>query len=270
MLNDRNIILTGPPRSGTTLACFLLNKVRQTYALHEPMNLKLFPDPDTGMQSIREFFDDMRTSLLTEGKALSKASGSAIPDNPFLQEKGQLRQSIVRKEWVSFPRPEDRSFFLVIKQNAHFTFLLDRLIHEFPCAAILRNPISVIASWNTIDAPVARGTLTVLETLDPAFHARLEQIPDLLDRQIVLLDAMFQRYRDTPGLTIVRYEEMIASSGQALSAIVPGALELHEPLESRNRSSIYDPEVMERIKTSVLAFRGAWLDYYPEQVLQKT
>ncbi|HRW76948.1 MAG TPA: sulfotransferase, partial [Saprospiraceae bacterium] len=141
MLNDRNIILTGPPRSGTTLACFLLNKVRQTYALHEPMNLKLFPDPDTGMQSIREFFDDMRTSLLTEGKALSKASGSAIPDNPFLQEKGQLRQSIVRKEWVSFPRPEDRSFFLVIKQNAHFTFLLDRLIHEFPCAAILRNPI---------------------------------------------------------------------------------------------------------------------------------
>ena len=34
---DRNIVLTGPGRSGTTLTCFLLNKLPDTVALSEPI-----------------------------------------------------------------------------------------------------------------------------------------------------------------------------------------------------------------------------------------
>jgi len=33
-----DIILTGIARSGTTLTCFLLNKLPQAVALHEPMD----------------------------------------------------------------------------------------------------------------------------------------------------------------------------------------------------------------------------------------
>src|ERR1700716_4011573 len=39
----RNVLIPGTPRSGTTLLCSLLNKLPDTVALHEPMNVWDFP-----------------------------------------------------------------------------------------------------------------------------------------------------------------------------------------------------------------------------------
>lgn len=36
-MRDRNIVLTGPGRSGTTLTCYLLNMLPDTVALSEPI-----------------------------------------------------------------------------------------------------------------------------------------------------------------------------------------------------------------------------------------
>lgn len=269
MKKTNSIILTGPPRSGTTLACFLLNKLPNVVALHEPMNLKMFPSPETGLMAIDEFFPKMRQSLLSEKQALSKASGSHIPDNPFKHTSGALRKSIVQKEWVSFDKPLDSDFQLVIKQNAHFTFLLDRLIQSYTCATILRNPVSVIASWNTIDAPVAKGNLTVLKGLSPQLYHEIEQIPDILDRQVRLLHELFLRYLDLPELIVVRYEDIIESGGSALKKILPQAEALSEDLLSKNRNSLYRLEEISRIKERLLAFDGAYLKFYStEQINQ--
>src|SRR5687768_9935396 len=102
MIND--IILTGPPRSGTTLACYLLNKTDDTIALHEPMNLKMFPDAETGVRSTRQFFVDMRKSLLEKGEAISKVSEGKIPSNPFGDVVKSGRESIVKKGPVHFDK----------------------------------------------------------------------------------------------------------------------------------------------------------------------
>ena len=40
----RNVLVTGTPRSGTTLICSLVNKLPDTVALHEPMNVWEFAD----------------------------------------------------------------------------------------------------------------------------------------------------------------------------------------------------------------------------------
>lgn len=265
---DKNFILTGPPRSGTTLACYLLNKVPDTIALHEPMNLEMFPDPKGGLEAIRSFFPRMRQSLLQEGKALSKVADDKIPDNPFQNADGGSRQSIVTKKWVHFDKPLSPHFNLVMKHNAHFTFLLPQLIKEYPCAAILRNPVSVIASWNSIQAPVAQGLINVLKTLDPTLYKELETIPDVLTRQIRLLDAMFSCYLDLGPLTIIRYEDLIISEGRDLSHIIPGASILHEPLASRNRSSLYNQEHVATIKQKVLDYTGPWLKYYSQAEIE--
>lgn len=41
-MNDNDIILTGVPRSGTTLACLLLSKLPDVVALNEPMRTARF------------------------------------------------------------------------------------------------------------------------------------------------------------------------------------------------------------------------------------
>jgi len=37
--NPRNVLITGTPRSGTTLICSLVNKLPDTVAVHEPTNV---------------------------------------------------------------------------------------------------------------------------------------------------------------------------------------------------------------------------------------
>ncbi len=266
---QRNIILTGPPRSGTTLACYLLNKAPDTVALHEPMNLRMFPDPEGGLLSIASFFREMRHSLLTDGTAVAKVAGDKIPDNPFQQVEGGRRQSIVQKGAVFFDKTLSEDFYLVIKQNAHFTFLLDRLREQYPCFAVIRNPVSTIASWNTIQAPVARGNLTVLKTLNPGLYEELERIPGLLDRQVRLAHELFACYLQLGEEQLIRYEQMAESGGAALGRIIPEAAALNETLESKNRNKLYPRQLLDEIKAALLSFDGAYWAFYSRDEVER-
>ncbi|HSK99870.1 MAG TPA: hypothetical protein VK869_06000, partial [Rubrobacteraceae bacterium] len=57
---DRNIVITGPGRSGTTLTCFLLNKLPNTVALSEPISPGKYadrmPDHEAVVDGIEEFY----------------------------------------------------------------------------------------------------------------------------------------------------------------------------------------------------------------------
>jgi hypothetical protein len=261
-MRANNYILTGPPRSGTTLTCYLLNKIENTVALHEPMRLSMFENPEAALGAVFDFFKSSRDSLLHSGKALSRIAGDKIPDNPFTDSKEGLRKSIVKKDWVEFDKPLTENFHLILKHNAHFTFLLPDLVNHFPCFAVIRNPVSVIASWNTIDAPVARGLLNVLPYLRPDLHKQLEKVQDLLDRQVLLLHFFFEEYLKNPEIQIIRYEDIITSGGSVLKEIVPEAAFFHEALNSKNNSKIYERVHPESIRERLEKFKGAYQRYY--------
>lgn len=266
----KNIILTGPPRSGTTLSCFLLNQLPNTIALHEPMNLGMFQSQEQGLEETQQFFAAMRQSLLTEGKALSKVKAGAIPSNPFGKAEQGKRASLVRKDWVHFDKPLEQDFTLVIKQNAHFTFLLEPLNLLYPLYTIIRNPVSTIASWNTIQAPVSKGNLTVLKGLRPALFEELERIPDLLDRQVRLLHELYLPYRLLREEQIIRYEDIVESNGAALNKIAPGPAAIDHPLENKNRNKLYDEGLRSAIFERLIRFGGCYLHYYSEAELTRT
>jgi len=266
MPND--IIFTGPPRSGTTLACFLLNKVADTIALHEPMNLRMFPDPVAGLVAVRSFFPAMRQSLLKDGTALSKVKDGMIPANPFGAEGANGRASIVNKGLVHFDKPLSPDFKLIIKHNGHFTFLLPELQDHYPIFVLLRHPVATIASWNSIEAPVAKGNLRVLQTLNPTLYTTLEAVPDLLDRQVQLLDEMYQAYLKATQATYLSYEDLISSGGSSLASISSEAAKLSVELASKNSNPLYDENLCTRIKAQLLARSGAYLDFYSPSVIE--
>ena len=264
-----NIILTGPPRSGTTLTCFLLNKVSNVIALHEPMNLKMFPDRSTALEKTAAFFDQMRHSALTEGKVISKVKAGQIPDNPFGNEVGVKRQSLVNRAEIPVGKPLSHDFKLMIKHNGHFTFLLKELAPLYPCFATIRNPLSSIASWNSITAPVSRGNLTVLKGINSEIYHILEAIPNLIDRQVQLAHYLFEAYDVLPREQIIRYEDIIASGGKALSVITPEAATLQEPLKSKNKNKIYDKELLKQTAERLLRSDGAFWKYYSKEEVEQ-
>ena len=267
-----DIILTGPPRSGTTLTCFLLNKVKDVIALNEPMNLKMFPSKMEGLQNTHGFFHEMRTSLLDNGTAIARQVGGRIPDNIFpikATEGSDLRKNIATKGRVQFDKELTNDFKLVIKHNAHFSFLLDQLMPHFSCYVIIRNPLATIASWNTINAPVSRGNLNVLRTLDLGLYEKMESIPNLIDRQVHLLHELITCYRNVESSKIIRYEDMVQSRGRSLSVISENASLLNEGLENKNENSLYDESLIKEIKSKLLSFDGAYWEYYNRDDVSK-
>ena len=82
---DRNVVITGPGRSGTTLTCHLLNKLPGTVALSEPIApgkfAGLLPDHEAVCDGIEDFFYEQRQMALRMGTVLSKHVGGVVPDN---------------------------------------------------------------------------------------------------------------------------------------------------------------------------------------------
>jgi Sulfotransferase domain len=268
-----DVLITGTPRSGTTLTCHLLNKVRDTVALHEPMRVKEFAALESHAEipdAIQAFCDAQRRSLHERGRTISKNVDGAVPDNPHGSEKGEggLRKSRASKSEIAIDKPLSDDFTLVIKHNAAFTAVLGELVKRFRVYAVLRNPLAVMTSWNSIDFNAQRGHVPAGERLDHELRDALASLDDPLDRQVHILGWFHgQWHRHLPPENFVRYEDVVESRGRALGVIRPAAAELDEPLRSRNLSQLYDREMMLRVGERLLASDGAqWESYAKESV----
>jgi hypothetical protein len=264
-----NMIITGPPRSGTTLVCYLLNKLPNIVALHEPMNLNMFSDPSNIIPITEGFFKEMRTIIDTEKKALSRLSEGKIPTNPFDEGKSN-RNPNVQKGLFEIDKELSPDFKLCIKHNAHFTFTLDALSSHFLCYVVIRDPLITLASWNSIKAPVSEGRVKVLYRINPQLAEKLDQMPDIIDRQIELLDLHFQQYvKFESRIQLIKYEDIIETNGRELMLIDPSATQLNESLESKNRIDRYDEILVKKILDRLLERDASFWRYYPKEAFME-
>jgi hypothetical protein len=264
-LKPRNIILTGVPRSGTTLCCNLLGQAPDTVALFEPMPVHELPRQHAAaVGAIRDFFLASRASLLESGTATSQQVDGRVPDNPFGSnvDADGLRIRTAQLGDIQVEKALSGEFSLVIKHNAAFTALLPELVREFECYAVVRNPLAVLASWNSVNLPVTAGRLPAGERLSPELAARLDAEPDVLERQLHLLDWLFARFdHHLPGERILRYEQVVATGGQVLASATGVAVPLL-PLRNRNASRLYDADACRRYAERLHRHDGPWRRFY--------
>lgn len=270
-----DIILTGIARSGTTLSCALLNRLPQCVALHEPMrpsDLVGLPYPGEYLARIAAFFAGQRASLMESGTAVSKARDGGVPDNPFspTPERAGLRASTVTNEQVRFEKRLESGFRLVVKHPNFFTATLEALLTRYPCHAIVRNPLAVLLSWHSIQAPVNDGRLPYGEAFDARLHADLCAEPDRLSRQVIILRWYFSRYAALlPRDHVIRYEDLVASGGRALRVIDPAAATLDETLASRNTSRLYDAGLVRSFADRLLADESVYAGFYERSDVER-
>ena len=274
-MNQQNVVLTGVARSGTTLLCFLLNQLPDVVALHEPIRfkkmVKLGP-PEAVVKGVEQFYDSMRQSILQYGVAISKNRNGRVPDNPFGhgKKKNGVRVDDQMKGKITIDKKVSKDFLLGIKHPGPFTALLKWLHPRFSCYATIRNPLSILASWNSVEIPEREGIPPyAVRKMDPDLIQRLQRLDDRFERQLHLLDWYFSRYRDhLPEERIIRYEDIIHTQGRCLAVIVPEAAALQWPLESKNKSSEYDPELMQRLGEALLSSSGAYWDFYEKNQVE--
>jgi len=163
-----------------------------------------------------------------------------------------------------------RNFLLIVKQPALFSALLPVLAQRFPCYAIVRNPLSVLASWNSVDHKVREGHSRGAELYDESLRRELASAEDRLSRQLLLLSWWYERFHTTlPKDHIIRYEHIVTSGGAALCAIEPAAKSLHEPLSSQNLNVLYDRTEMRELGRSLLNREGAYWRFYTRESVER-
>jgi hypothetical protein len=78
---ENTILLTGIPRSGTTLTCALLNEIEDCLALPEPIRLELHGDRMRAVAEIEDFLRTTRKHAIAGGAVMTKHRGGRIIDN---------------------------------------------------------------------------------------------------------------------------------------------------------------------------------------------
>ena len=215
----RTWLLSGVPRSGTSLCCRLAGALPDTVALSEPIRRKAFGGMDTpcgACARIGDFAEQARARILAERRASSVQVDGRLDDNRSASRRTDagLRRLRGERGEIAIDKPLSAHFTLLIKHNALFAALLPRLTKSFSCLALVRNPLLVLASWQTVDLPVHRGRIPAGEELDGDLHRALEREPEVLRRQLIVLDWFFGRFHaHLNPQDIIRYEDVVESGG---------------------------------------------------------
>jgi|TARA_R110000737_G_scaffold306646_2_gene314370 hypothetical protein len=266
--NPNNKILTGIPRSGTTLACRLLSQMPDVIALNEPLEPSQFPNRKDSLTNIRHNFDTFRKRLHKNGNAIARNKAGQLIDNAY-DSSGEKRKMILQRSEVHFDKKLSPDFDLIFKHNAGFSLLLPEILDIFPCYAMIRNPIAVLGSWRSVNVPVSRGRVAKSKKLLPTFFSGIEDKENLLEKQLFILSWYFEQYTALPNTHIVRYEEMIRSNGQVLQNLTSGNQVLNEELKSKNHNPLYDDNLILQLGERLLKSEGAYWEFYDKSEVEK-
>ena len=275
-------LLCGIPRSGNGLCCRLADRLPDTVALSQPyhphctfegVRIGSLPrGPRDASVRLGEFAAKVRRQIREEGRAPSHQVGGGLYDNIMGSERDAdsgLRER--RGEWgsIAIDKPLSERFTLFMSQPAVFSALLPEAAERFACLALVRNPLSLLASWQTVNLPFNRGRIAGAEPYDPKLRRALDDEPDRLRRQLIILEWFFARYdAHLERRNVIRYEDLVESGGTVLFRRL--GHERAEPvvLKSRNESVLYDEDRVDTLLDALLASGGAWTRFYRPSELE--
>lgn len=272
MRSTNTWLLSGIPRAGTTLCCRLAGELPNVVALVEPLHgpaLAQVDAPAAAADAVAAFLDAARARISSAGLAPTRHRAGQLHDDlvqPRSLAGADLRQPQSKRGEVRIDKPLAADFTLLVKHNALFAALLPALEPRFRCLALLRNPIAVLASWQTVRLPVQRGRIPAGERFDAGLRARLDAEPDVLPRQLAILDWFYAQYRaHLPEDALVRYEDVVASGGLALFQRL-GAVGDRRSL--RARATAPCAGAVDALLSALLQNDGAWRHFYPASELR--
>lgn len=209
---------------------------------------------------IVELFANQRAAVKDEGKVKGLAVDGRLADDHYAPAPGpdgfRPQVAVQGERWLDRRKG---GYAMVQKQAIQGVFSLGSLPGDLETWAVVRNPLATLVSWTTVDAGVAqRGRSAAVDRILPDVGNQLEQIPDIADRQVALIHRVYQQLADhLPRERVIRYEDIVATGGVSLSAMVPAAAGLSAALESRNLNPIYEPKTMMKLGEKLLDSEGA-------------
>lgn len=212
---NRDLIITGIPRSGTSLLCRLLDRFDNVAVVNEPASLfeglTWSPEP----WAVPVLHADLRARI-DAGEAIENkldAAGNLTEDTARQENPGAYRPHLRNSEWV-----------LASKNTLAYMARLEGILRLMPDArvvALVRHPLDTLASWKGTFEHLVQGdpgALPVGGLADPFLPASLQRglgelaaLPTAAVRRAAwwrLLATELLAFKDR--IEIVRYEDLVA------------------------------------------------------------
>lgn len=265
----KNYLITGLPRSGTTLLTSLLSKNIDAVTFSEPEWLKeVRKKSNNCMEFAQEFanrISSLRNDIRTGKSVYIKASrfNQGLPQNYY--HRNEKNDIIVDKDEspVIFPK-EYADMPFIIKANAQFTACLDELVKhkDYKIICVVRDPIATIMSWRSLDIPVSRGNMKIAETYHSNFDSETKS-DNLLKKQVLILDWFFKQfncYRNE--INLVKYESMVEHTMITISNILDRPIDNITQLKSKNNNIFYNLKEKSIIKAMLQTTGKYYKEFY--------
>jgi hypothetical protein len=228
----RDLIITGLPRSGTSMLCFVLNSVEGVAVINEPdeiFDILLRPnnvnsDCSLRFVDLKAYYADLRRRLAAGEPVLNKI----VADTRHEDARVSWRPGAIH-------RPD---FVLATKNTLLYTCNLESILCEkFRVLALVRHPYQTIASWRSFgEGPwrfghLRRAIIPFFDRLRPdalgedlrAAYLRLRHQPDDLNELCSfwnLLTRIYLNHRHQ--IEIVCYEDFVRIPGDSIRAMELG------------------------------------------------
>jgi hypothetical protein len=271
-----NIILTGLPRSGSSMLCVLMSKHPDVVALNEGLKLGGHLNVPSMVMFVAAEFDRIRDQILTTGTAPARHKDGQQVDNHF--SPGEDRKLLLKKSNIDVGQPATETFGLAFKHNAAFLMALPGLVDRFGALSVIatiRNPLSVLGSWGSVPVPVSEGRIRHAKNLAPELEEQLKSTDDLLEKQLLILNYYFSQFQKwIPREQIIRYEDLCGRPVETLGRAFPQwdwtNLGLR-PTANRNASPDYSRDRL-KIAAARLQSTGPdapWREFYSDSDIQQ-
>lgn len=200
MQPSTDLLLTGVPRSGTSLLTALINRVPDHAAVNEPQlsRRSWLADP---LAAVTELHTSLRSTL---------SRGLPVPNKP-------TTDTYLRGETVSWrpPQPLGDTFVLATKWTLRYLGALERLAPHMRIVALVRHPADTIAAWQRsfrhLRDPYPRGLWAAHLSPDRRQALRdLLRAPDIHRHARLWALLVDQLLDSAPSATVLRYEDLCA------------------------------------------------------------
>jgi len=273
-----DLIITGVPRSGTTLAAAIIDQTPNCLCLSEPDNhvdlMNGAASPEDFVSRLCREFETVRRTILSGGSVLDRRRAAGAPVTDYFSDP----LSDGRRELAVTTRGIHRSrlspdFVLGVKHNALYTAVLPEIVQSgrFRVIAIIRDPVSVLMSWQMLDLPISRGRLPAGERFWPELAALGRADLDLTDKQIRICDLLLYRYGQLADrIAVIPYEVFTADPAQLLAAaripqpVLSQIIAIVRPTPSRDDGDRQKPPLAAQIRQLIAAGQLPGIArYYP-------
>lgn len=223
----RDLIVTGIPRGGTTLAAALIDSCSNAICLSEPAHhaelLEHAPTAADFAAALSADFAKLRQSLMAGGGVLDRRTADGKPvTNYFATADDPSRRTATYDMHWRFGTDLSDGFLLAAKHNAMFASALEEIADQpaFAVLAIVRHPADVVASWQSLSLPISEGRLPAAEKFWPEMRELSASSLPLFEKQILIFEMMCGRFRRlSDRIDVLRFEDMVANP-ERLEAVI--------------------------------------------------